>query len=382
MVSVRPELSSTLAKLDRYRTYWTKDFPNSLTKFQEYELNDEAKRLIGKRFKRIVFTGMGCSAIVSFMVRGFLVSQGSDIEFDIVNDYDPTYTLGRSLYNNSETLIVISSYSGHSAEPIKAYREFFKQSRGQILFLTAGGKLGEIGEADKMPIAYWRLSASDREYPLFHAPQFFAILLEIFRELGITGSNFQDELSTTQERVRQYVGSDAVLAETAAAATKMRNRDLTLIAAPKWTVSLMRLAQMHLNEIANHPTHIAPFHDYCHSEVAILNDPRAAHGLLLFRDPDEDEYTMNKMDNFVRLITDDHVGNNAINLKQLLLNGSSFTEQMFLGLAWIQCVTDHLGQFNLMGSRELISRAAGNAWYNSRTISNEISENRRPMVLV
>ena len=368
----RPELYSTIDKLDRYRRYWKDSFPISLTRYNEYELNEKATRLLedGKRFKRIVFTGMGCSAIVSHMIRGFLLARGTSLEIEIINDYDPTYLLGRSLYDDPNTLIVISSYSGHSAEPIKAYRESFKESRGSILFLTSGGKLGEIGEADDMPIAYWRLVQPDREYPLFHAPQFFAIILDILKKMRVTETNYQDDLSATQIKIGHYINSGKVW-ETASVATKLRNRDLTLISTPKWHVSLMRLAQMHFNEIANHPTHMAPFHDYCHSEVAILNDPRTNHGLILFKDLYEDEYTQGKMANFSRLLTNEHAGNNAIHLEEVQLAGSTFIEQMFLGLAWIHGVTDHLGQFNLMESRELISRAAGNAWYNADTIAEE-----------
>ena len=136
-------LTNTLDKLARYNNYAIRlayplfnnyqreEFASSLTRYNEYELNAQAKALYvnGQRPKRLVFTGMGCSAIVSYMVKGFFASHGEDLEIEILNDYDPTYDIAKSIFNDPDTLIIVSSYSGHSEEPIKAYEEHFKSCR-------------------------------------------------------------------------------------------------------------------------------------------------------------------------------------------------------------------------------------------------------------
>lgn len=367
-------LVGTLGKLDRYNNYRQKEFAPSLTRYTEYELNSKARDLYanGKRPRHIVFTGMGCSAIVSYMIKGFLGSRGEDLEIDILNDYDPTYGIAKSVLDSRDTLVIVSSYSGHSEEPIKAYQEYFKGCRANILFLTSGGRLAAIGEADDLPIAYWRLVNPDREYPLLHAPQFFAILLDILRSMNVLTTNHQDELQRAQILLTEPTSAGLRL-QLDAIAMRLRNRDVTLIAGPKWYTSLLRLAQMHFNEIANQPAHLAHFHDFCHSEVAILNAPRTSHGMLLFKDPCEDDYTEQKMVNLRRLLTDPDPANISIHYDELLLGEGTFCEQMFSALASVQSIVYQLGLHNAMPSRELISRAAGNAWYNAATIRHELS---------
>src|SRR5436190_22972158 len=94
-------LTNTLDKLARYNNYQREEFASSLTRYNEYELNAQAKALYvnGQRPKRLVFTGMGCSAIVSYMVKGFFASHGEDLEIEILNDYDPTYDIAKSIFN-------------------------------------------------------------------------------------------------------------------------------------------------------------------------------------------------------------------------------------------------------------------------------------------
>jgi glucose/mannose-6-phosphate isomerase len=368
-------LANTLDKLARYNNYLREEFASSLTRYNEYELNAKAKALYvnGQRPKRLVFTGMGCSAIVSYMIKGFFAFHREDLEIEILNDYDPTYDIAKSIFDDPDTLIIVSSYSGHSEEPIKAYEEHFKSCRGKILFLTSGGRLGAIAEADKMPVAYWRLFNPDREYPLLHAPQFFAILLDILRQINVISTNHQMELRETQVALKAYL-SQEIVPKLECIAARIRNRDLTLVAGPKWYTSLLRLVQMHFNEVANHPTHMAPLHDFCHSEVAILNAPRTNHGILLFKDVDEDAYAEQKIANLRNLLTDADPANISIHYDELILKGSSFSEQMFTALAWIQEIVYQLGLHNVMPSRELISRAAGNSWYNVATIQHEIAQ--------
>jgi glucose/mannose-6-phosphate isomerase len=367
-------LVGTLGKLERYNKYRQEEFASSLTRYTEYELNSKAQNLYanGQRPKQIVFTGMGCSAIVSYMIKGFLASRGEDLEIDILNDYDPTYGISKSVLNNRDTLVIVSSYSGHSEEPIKAYQEHFKGCRANILFLTSGGRLAAIGETENLPIAYWRLVTPDREYPLLHAPQFFAILLDILKNINVLTTNHQSELQQAQALLAQTRPA-ALQSRLDAIAMRLRNRDVTLIAGPKWYTSLLRLAQMHFNEIANQPTHLAHFHDFCHSEVAILNAPRMSHGLLLFKDPYEDDYTEQKMVNLRRLLTDPDPANISIHYDELRFSEGSFCEQMFSALDSLQSIVYQLGLHNVMPSRELISRAAGNAWYNAATIRHEMS---------
>jgi glucose/mannose-6-phosphate isomerase len=45
-------------------------------------------RIESGQFKRIVFYGMGCSSVVSDMVKGFFLAERISMHVDVDNDYD------------------------------------------------------------------------------------------------------------------------------------------------------------------------------------------------------------------------------------------------------------------------------------------------------
>ncbi|RLJ08795.1 MAG: hypothetical protein DRP16_00690, partial [Candidatus Aenigmatarchaeota archaeon] len=60
-------------RLKRYKQFIENEYLSGLTKNKEYllDLKKELENKIrNKQFKRILFTGMGCSAIVSDIIKG------------------------------------------------------------------------------------------------------------------------------------------------------------------------------------------------------------------------------------------------------------------------------------------------------------------------
>ena len=165
-------------RLQRYKQFIQSGFADSLLWNKDYSLVGVDKELISRikkgQFSRIIFTGMGCSAIVSDVVKGFFASQKIPIYIEVINDYDVDFLLDKEVLQDKKTLVIISSYSGFSQEPIHFY-DRIKNLTKNIIFLTSGGKLAEIAKKDTVSIIYWKLRKPDREYPLFHVPQYFAI---------------------------------------------------------------------------------------------------------------------------------------------------------------------------------------------------------------
>src|SRR3954471_4096319 len=158
------------ARLDRYERFIDKEYLPGMLKPDEYSMAELTgglrERLAANRFKRIAFTGMGCSAVVSDIVRGYFTELRLPIEVHVLNDYDFRFLAPASALDD-ETLYVISSYSGHSTEPIMAF-ESLRGRPSQVVLLTSGGRLAELGTAAGVSIIRWQLSEPDREYPLFH----------------------------------------------------------------------------------------------------------------------------------------------------------------------------------------------------------------------
>jgi glucose/mannose-6-phosphate isomerase len=364
---------SLVSRLARYEQFIGNEYLEGFLKGHEYSAEDVdeelRKRIESGQFKRIVFTGMGCSAIVSDVIRGYLVERGIPIDVYVVNDYEFPFLIPDSIVNDESTLIVISSYSGHSNEPILALRRLLPV-RDRILLLTSGGRLAETGREEGVSILYWRLGNPDREYPLFHVTQYFAILVTVFVEFGLLDGSHQEQLATVVDQLRADFDDECVKRAQQIAAVS-HDANIVLIAPPKWHESLLKLCKMHLNEIAMVPATRNYFHEFCHSEVASLTHPERKHSLLFFTDAESDDYTTSKTDNVIRLLTEDRPQNSRIVVNRIELDQPGFLRKFFGALNLIQQITLHLGRHTNTVSRELISEAAGNPWYHSSTIESE-----------
>ena len=93
-----------------------------------------------KDLHNIVLVGMGGSALGAEFLRSWL-SDRLPVPFEIVRDYTLPAFVG------AHSLIIISSYSGNTEEALAAL-ESAQQFRGNIIIMSAGGKLQEIAEKD------------------------------------------------------------------------------------------------------------------------------------------------------------------------------------------------------------------------------------------
>lgn len=361
------------ARLDRYKRFISAEYRAGLRKGDEYSLEgltgDLRRRFERGQVSRIVFTGMGCSAIVSDIVRGYFTEIGSPIEVHVVNDYDFRFLAPRSVLEDDGTLFIVSSYSGHSQEPIRAF-EALREARERVLLLTSGGQLAERGRRAGASIAYWRLREPDREYPLFHVSQYFAILTDMFYRLGLLASDHRAELAMLSDQLADDFGRrEQRLVERIVDVS--RDANITMIASPKWHESLLKLAKMHINEMAMAPATRNFFHEFCHSEVATLSDPAQRHSVIWLADSDDDEYTLAKGDNLVRLLSADRPENRNLSITRVDLDQPTFLRKYFTALNIVQHVSLGLGRYYDTRSRDLISESAGNQWYHSDTIRSE-----------
>ena len=352
------------SRLERYRQFIENDFIPSLVWNKDYKMNlseDLTNKLKNKHFKRIVFNGMGCSAIVSDLIKGFFVMQDNNIEIEVINGYDIDYTIHKNIFSAEDTLVIISSYSGFSTEPIKIY-EKIKTITPNIIFLTSGGKLGELGEKENVSMIYWQLRNPDRHYPLFHVPQFFSILIDICYHLGFLFSNFEKELKETEKYLQKFLTKEKLI-EAKKLANYLFDKDIILIATPQIYLIFLKLFKMHLNEIAMAPAHRNMFHEFSHSEVAVCTNPTRKQLLWFFLNDNEDEYTENKFENVKKLMTEKILENKNISIQETRIKSNDFFNNFFGNLLFNSYVVYYLGLLYDTHSRDLISQSLGNLWY-------------------
>lgn len=362
-------------RLIRYKEFIERDYLKGLLKNKEYSLEikkELEEKIRNKKFKRILFTGMGCSAIVSDIIKGFFSNKKIPIQVEVINDYQLDYLLDKEIFKDEKTLVIISSYSGYSQEPINAYEEIKKLTK-DIIFLTSGGKLGQIANKDQVSTIYWKIENPDREYPLFHATQYFSILLDIFHKLNLLDTNYEKEIVETVNYLKKEFNKEKIN-QAKQIAKRMENKDIILLASPKWYLTLLKLADMHINEMAMAPSHRNYLHEFGHSEVAILSDPKMKQFVAIFKDSEEDQYTKDKIKRIKELLKEGVKQNKNIDVEVIDLNQKDFLKKFFSSLLFIQYISYYLGIYYDFKSRELISIAAGNSWYNIKTIKKELGK--------
>jgi glucose/mannose-6-phosphate isomerase len=370
-------------RLDRYERFLKSGYREGFLKGHEYSLDEVtpqlSERIASGHFTRVVFTGMGCSAIVSDVIRTFIKEIDAGFEVYVFNDYDFTHLVPASVIEDEHTLFVISSYSGHSEEPVRVFHTL-ESRHDRTLLLTSGGRLAELGTDAGVSVARWQLSEPDREYPLFHVGQYFAILMDMFLRLGLISQDHRRAIAELPAQLASDFSPELLeLAHTAA--RRSENANVIMIASPKWHESLLKLAKMHVNEMAMAPMTRNYLHEFCHSEVATLSDPGRRHSLVIFIDDDDDDYTKQKMRNLERLLTGDIPQNANVNVTRVEMTQPTFIRKYFTALEFVQHMSLALGRTYGTESRDLISEAAGNSWYHSTTIEAGVDV-RRPQVPV
>jgi len=117
------------------------DFPQQLQ--HALEIGAEALLLFSRQgFNKIVFIGLGGSAIGADLVRSYLYFDAK-VPISVIREYElPGYV-------DSSTLVFAVSYSGNTEETLNTYKEA-KKKLARIVVISSGGKLKEAAEKDKI----------------------------------------------------------------------------------------------------------------------------------------------------------------------------------------------------------------------------------------
>lgn len=92
----------------------------------------------GRTIERIVFAGMGGSALAAMLIKDWLGSV-LKVPFEIVRSYDlPAYV-------DDQTLVIASSYSGNTEETLSCLTQARNKS-AQVAVIASGGKLIDVAK--------------------------------------------------------------------------------------------------------------------------------------------------------------------------------------------------------------------------------------------
>ncbi len=339
----------------------------------EYDLDgldrDLRDRIESGQFKRIVFYGMGCSSVVSDIVKGFFLSEGIPIQVQVVNDYETDWFVDGSVLADDTTLTIIVCYSGWSVEPCLFY-ENMRQLTGNrnLIVLSGGGKIASLCREHGSSLIQYKLRHADREYPLYHVQQFFSIFLDLFHQLKITPSSYQSELAESVRFLKEQFTPDT-LARAEAIARRLVDSRVVLLSTAYWYGTLLKQTTMFFNEIAMVPTHRNLLHEFTHTEVAAYSDPSRKQAIITFLDSAADDYTRAKVATLAQLFDDKSVPQNEnVEFINIDIDQEGFFKKFLFTHFFTVYVAYYLGQLSDVAGRDLISIAASNPWWSQRSI--------------
>ncbi|MXW85786.1 MAG: hypothetical protein F4Z55_07685 [Boseongicola sp. SB0667_bin_21] len=339
----------------------------------EYKLDaldpDLRQRIERQSFRKFVFYGMGCSSVVSDIVKGFFLETGVGIDVEVVNDYDTEWFVPDQTLAAEDTLVFIVCYSGWSVEPCLFY-EKMKTLNGakNLIVLTGGGKISKLAKDDGNSVIEYQLRHADREYPLYHVQQFFSIFLDMFHKLGVIEKDYTPELEDAVKYLKDTF-DDAMVERARQMAHGLLDSRIVFLATAKWYTQLLKQTTMFFNEIAMVPSHRNMLHEYSHTEVAAYSDPKQRQAIVVLLDDEDDEYTHNKVATLEKLFGDTAVPQNRnISIWRVDLDQETFFKKFYFARFFMVYVAFFLGKASDDEGRDLISIAAKNPWWSQESI--------------
>ncbi|HOK56236.1 MAG TPA: bifunctional phosphoglucose/phosphomannose isomerase [bacterium] len=99
---------------------------------------------INKNFEKVVFTGMGGSAISGDIIK-ILIEEIAEIPVFVIRDYSlPKYV-------DSKTLVIVESYSGNTEETVNTYK-IAKGNKSLIICISSNGEIEKMACSDGIPL--------------------------------------------------------------------------------------------------------------------------------------------------------------------------------------------------------------------------------------
>jgi len=234
-----------------------------------------------KKPEKIVFAGMGGSAIGGDLLKGWL-RRSLPIPTEVCREY----TL--PAYADEETLLFVTSYSGNTEEALSCLVEGVRR-RCMIVAISSDGVLRELSEKTRIPLV-----PLPGGYPPRSAlPYLFFPLVIVLEKLGVVPKMGRevDEALTVLKEVREELRLETPVLENPAKkiATRLQGH-IPLITGFGCYVSVARRMKTQFNENSKTPAKSEAFPELNHNEVVGWTRRgrlTQTYCVLLLRDPDE-----------------------------------------------------------------------------------------------
>jgi glucose/mannose-6-phosphate isomerase len=185
-----------IKKIDRNNMFDVlKDFPLQVKNAIEIANKYNLKNFNTRGIKNIIISGLGGSAIGGDLFRSY-----TQYEIKIPVTVNRNYSLPK--FADSNTLVIISSYSGNTEETISAYKQAIK-TKCKIICITSNGEIKKIASKNKHNC----IIIPGGLQPRCALGYSFFTLLVLFTKLGFIKDNkkeINETIKILEEGVAEY----------------------------------------------------------------------------------------------------------------------------------------------------------------------------------
>jgi glucose/mannose-6-phosphate isomerase len=291
---------------------------DTINLFKEYSFPNDYYN-----FNKIIFAGMGGSAIGGEIIRDILLDK-STIPIIVHKDYWlPNFV-------NKDDLVFIISYSGDTEETLSSFINAYGK-KSKIIIITSNGLLLKLAKNLKIPF----IEIPKGFQPRAALPYLFSSILLSLNNLGIKYFSINDLLKASYliDDLKKEINVDSPLNKNIAKriALKIFN-SFPVIYSSIHLKSVAYRFKTQLNEVSKIFCRVEYFPELCHNELAAWMKkikPKNS-SIILFRSNFEPPYITEKILNLIEEVTS--LGKN--NFHEIKARGNNYLEEV-LSLIYI-----------------------------------------------
>ena len=286
------------------------DFPQQFTKALEFTKDIKAEW----DFDNVVICGMGGSTLPANIVQAYLESTKQDIPISIVRDYNlPSST-------NKKSLIIISSYSGNTEEPVECYQQA-KQKGYQIIGLARTGKVIEMCQQDNIPYIQYPDDGSTFQ-PRYATGYIITSMLAV-----LTNSGKIKDITGDIKNLAKFLEKIDQEAEGKEIAQKIAGTTPIIYSTSLYGDSMARIIKIKLNENTKTTAFYNVFPELNHNEMQGWVNSQGKFYVLIFRDSNEHPRNLRRIEITTKLLQEKDTPVEIFDLE-----GANVLEKIFHGL--------------------------------------------------
>ncbi|HMB26424.1 MAG TPA: bifunctional phosphoglucose/phosphomannose isomerase [Patescibacteria group bacterium] len=276
---------------------------------------EETKTKINPQTKKIVFCGLGGSALPANILKTFLCAD--KIDFNIPIKISRDYTLPQPVDKN--WCGFFDSYSGNTEETLSALKQAEKIGLKQIVVLANNGQLKKIAQKK----GYKFIQIPDTKQPRMSYGYIVGTMLKIFHNSKIIDLDL-DKLKTETQKV--YKKNKDLEKQAKTLAKKTQNSVPLIYASNIWKYLAM-VWKINFNENSKVPAFWNAFPELNHNEMVGFENTNCQYKNIIIQDPADHPPIKKRMQTFQKILK------NKLNTEIITMPSGSVAYKMFYSLS-------------------------------------------------